>query len=245
MDYIDCSTLATITHTGATPAHGDIIQVTADLNLDALGVPACFIVPEGVILEGNYDLCSEQTPSGNQTSPLGTIIKSTKRTPWLNSTTGGWGEEYLLYLFAMEPGVTGYPTVIRNLRLQGASCEWQDDNDGDVAESSQPVSDHYHKLCGGIILRNKTAGGVDNYFSVSHCEVFGFNRAGIFCEAGTSEITIDHCFLHHAGGSQNGNPFKYNVGIGYGNWIQTVQDGSITLNNNIYSDVNRQPKLDF
>ncbi len=188
---------------------GDVICVSGNIDLNGIYLP--IEIPSGVILQGNYDLLSEPNSAGS-TFPNGTILSSTHRTNLTISTVEN------LCVFKMNSGTSSLPTTIRNIRLKGPSPNWID-------YSNNITSSNFHSA--GIYLNNAGTGGG---FVISHCEIFGFSYAGIFGEPGTTDIHINHCYIHHIKGFCE-------PGIGYANWFQNNGILSeVFLDNNIYDD---------
>jgi hypothetical protein len=116
---------------------GDTILVTGNYDLDQLSSTYSLplIIPQGVILEGDYDLLSQPSPNHPVTSPDGTLIFSNTYRAQFDLFCSGTVSE--MFYFAMEPGkidtipcAQNCSTIFRNIRLRGASLNWQEFNDG-------------------------------------------------------------------------------------------------------------------
>ncbi|MCX6275724.1 MAG: T9SS type A sorting domain-containing protein [Bacteroidetes bacterium] len=164
------------------------------------------IIPPGVTLEGDYDLLSEPTPDFFQTNPNGTLFYSNNyRHQYdltLSCNTNGISPPSQVFLFALAPayttgGASNYSTTIRNIRLHGSAVDNTDYNTGFPASNEK-------LFCGGIILPENCYLGCSvctnpfgyNYL-ISHCEVSGFNAAGVWISNLVDEIQIDHTYVHH------------------------------------------------
>jgi hypothetical protein len=119
-----------------------------------------------------------------------------------------------MFLFELDNGAT-----IKNLRLRGSSCNYQDFN-----------FDTY--LSGGIISKEISALEI----TVENCEVSCFSYAGIMTHPQCSLFTVRNNYIHHVKGVGK------TVGIGYGIWvmggsgIMAPNFHETILHNNIFDD---------
>jgi hypothetical protein len=119
-----------------------------------------------------------------------------------------------MFLFELDNGAT-----IKNLRLRGSGCNYQDFN-----------FDTY--LSGGIISKEISALEI----TVENCEVSCFSYAGIMTHPQCSLFTVRNNYIHHVKGVGK------TVGIGYGIWvmggsgIMAPNFHETILHNNIFDD---------
>ncbi|MBK8414869.1 MAG: hypothetical protein IPL22_10480 [Bacteroidetes bacterium] len=82
-------------------------------------------------------------------------------------------------MFTLEPGA-----VIQNLRLRGASCNFQDYN-GD------------QKLCGGIFVGDDWG---TSQALIANCEISCFSYAGFFKSGRPRAVALENCYVHKVKG---------------------------------------------
>ncbi|MCX6276349.1 MAG: right-handed parallel beta-helix repeat-containing protein [Bacteroidetes bacterium] len=217
---------------------GDHVTIDNNLilNLDVLladGFLLPLVIPNGVTLEGNYNISA--VPGGSS------MITSFNRPRFINSHTCPGGDPYCdgnkrnMFILQLEPGTSSYHTTVKGLKLQGALPDWQDDNDGDIIRSND-LLDHVHLLGGGIYLNHSAQTGHSEFFNITQCEISDFTYAGIWPESGTSEVEISDCYIHHIGGALNADPFSFNPGIGYGIYIKETSEATFHIHNVILDE---------
>jgi hypothetical protein len=186
---------------------GDIIQINSDLNVSSLDLP--IIIPTGIIVQGNFDLLSESNSNG-ATSPEGTMIYSNRRSNLHTQDVESF------YIFKLEPGLVGFPTTLRNIRIKGPSGNWIDYNNDFNGENFQS---------GGVYLDGNSGG-----YIVSNCEILNFSYSGIFGEPQSTDIQIKNCYIHNIKGFCD-------PGIGYAIWLQNSSlHTNASIENTIFND---------
>jgi hypothetical protein len=218
-EYHDLASLIDIigtTNGGGLTLPGDVVIPNQTLGvtdiIDLTNESFPLLVEEGVTLVGDYDLLSEPYSVGAitvTTSPTGLLFESHKRGTVTAGVLNDQG-----YMFYMLPGST-----IRNVRLKGAMPGFQDFN--------QDIH-----LCAGIRIDNFSSGLLGD-FNVQNCEIYNFSYAGIYSDNGTTGINVENCHVHHIRGEGGQTTAK-----GYGNWIQSSPNYSITydVKNSIFDD---------
>ncbi|MBL0072609.1 MAG: hypothetical protein IPP34_12740 [Bacteroidetes bacterium] len=87
-----------------------------------------------------------------------------------------------MFMFTLEPGA-----AIQNLRLRGASCNFQDYN-GD------------QKLCGGIFVGDDWG---TSEALIANCEISCFSYAGFSRPPNLDAVVLENCYVHKV--KANGN----------------------------------------
>ncbi|MBL0341580.1 MAG: hypothetical protein IPP71_11945 [Bacteroidetes bacterium] len=162
------------------------VQVTTNIFVNSFDVDGLnqlpFPIQVDVTLEGKNGLTSPKW--WEQYCP---IISTNHKSEFTNLTNDN---KKSIFLFAMQPGA-----VVQNLRIRGASCNFQDYNQGDL-------------LCGGIFIENEVGSTI-----IRNCEIACFSYAGVWKRNLPETLTIENCYIHKVKG-------ECQFGIGYGIWTQ-------------------------
>ncbi len=189
-------------------AGAPICQITTNIDLIDNGPTGKLYlpinIPEGSVLQGYNSSNINQAWWQEGCRVLSTTKTTLYKTPLKN-----------MFMFTMEPGAT-----LQNLRLRGASCNFQDYN-GD------------RKLCGGVYVGDDW--GLTLTTTIQNCEIACFSYAGIFKSPRPRTVIVKNCYVHKV--KANGNA----PGLGYGCWAQggfldPNDDGNITYENVIFDD---------
>jgi hypothetical protein len=189
-------------------AGAPICQITTNIDLIDNGPTGKLYlpinIPEGSVLQGYNSTNINQAWWQEGCRVLSTTKTTLYKTPLKN-----------MFMFTLEPGA-----AIQNLRLRGASCNFQDYN-GD------------QKLCGGIYIGEDFGTGLTT--TIENCEVGCFSYAGIFKSTRPRSVLVKNCYVQKVKANGNG------PGLGYGCWAQGLfldpnDDGNITYENVIFDD---------
>ncbi len=177
----------------ATP--GQIINITGDVFFSSSTMQLPMLIPQGTTIQGFVGGVSPKWWEAN-CPVISTDLKfsfhdancgCTVNPPVGCSTPC---QPDALFLFKMEAGAT-----MQNLRIRGASCNYQDYNEDDI-------------LCGGIYILSDPSGLAVN---IRNCEVSCFSYAGIFKDDENRMVNITNSYIHKVKG-------RASKGIGYGSW---------------------------
>jgi hypothetical protein len=156
------------------------------------------------------------------------------------------------FIFRMLPCTTNCATVqattISNLIIHNEEYHWQDFNQDNFLSGAIFIESTC-KYMGLACLNNCSANNnpascsdcpdcIGRNFLIDNCEIFGFNYAGVHCNAMTDNFTISNSYIHNIKGIRStvDNPGG-SIAIAYGVWVQTAKyQTNVDFLNTIFDD---------